>query len=84
MASITSRHLLAYQIEATSPLISGQWPRYSNLLKFGGHFGLCKLGGVSYWDSLGLLVWCSGDFIETHYGKKNSVTICSKFSEKSG
>ena len=26
MASIASRHLLAYQIEATSPLISGQCP----------------------------------------------------------
>ena len=26
----------------------------------------------------------SGDFIETHCGKTNSVTICSKLSEKSG
>ena len=47
-----------------------QEPIYCKLLKFGGHFGLCKLGTFPYWDFLGLLVWCSGDLIETHSGKK--------------
>ncbi len=28
---------------------------YSKLLKFSGHFGLCKLGAFPYWDFLGLL-----------------------------
>ena len=48
------------------------------MIEIGGHFGLCKLGAFPYWDFLGLLVWCSGDIIETHCGKKNSVAICSK------
>ena len=41
-------------------------------------FCITQIGAFPYWDFLGLLVWWSGDLIETYCGKKNAVAICSK------